>query len=59
VVILTSSLEERDIINGYNLGANSYIRKPVDFDNFVHAIKHLGLYWLVLNELPAEAASHR
>ncbi len=59
VVILTSSLEEKDIINGYNMGANSYIRKPVDFDNFVHAIKHLGLYWLVLNELPAEAASHR
>lgn len=52
VVILTSSKEEQDLINGYRLGANSYIQKPVDFDQFVNAVQTLGLYWLVINESP-------
>jgi two-component system response regulator len=50
VVILTSSNEEQDRIRGYGLGANSYVRKPVDFSQFIEAIRELGLYWLVLNE---------
>lgn len=53
VVVLTSSSEERDIITSYNLGVNSYILKPVDFDKFINAIKEIGFYWLLLNE-PAE-----
>lgn len=54
VVILTSSKEQQDIINGYRLGCNSYVRKPVDFDQFLEAARQLGLYWLLLNEpLPA------
>ncbi|MDX6480557.1 MAG: hypothetical protein QOG85_1067 [Gaiellaceae bacterium] len=52
VVILTSSLEEEDRLKGYGLGANAYVRKPVDFGDFVEAVKHLGMFWLLLNEPP-------
>lgn len=52
VVILTSSKQEIDLVNGYKLGANSYVRKPVDFNQFVEAIKSLGLFWLIWNEPP-------
>ncbi len=54
VVILTSSKEQQDIANGYHLGANSYVRKPVDFQQFVEAVRQLGLYWLVINEEPVD-----
>lgn len=52
VIVLTTSREERDIVGSYDLGANSYVRKPVDFAQFLEAARQLGLYWLVLNERP-------
>lgn len=52
VVVLTSSVEDQDLIMSYQLGANSYLRKPVDFNKFIEAVQQLGLYWLVLNESP-------
>lgn len=54
VVIFTSSKEDRDVIQGYSLGANSYVRKPVDFVEFSEAVRQLGLYWLILNEPPVD-----
>lgn len=60
VVILTSSKEQRDLVNGYQFGVNSYIQKPVDFDQFRDTIKQIGMFWLVVNEPPpVEAAVHR
>jgi two-component system, response regulator len=56
-VILTSSKQEEDLIESYRLGVNSYVRKPVDFNEFVEAVRQVGLYWLVLNESPPTAGS--
>lgn len=58
VVILTSSKDEDDIVAGFSRGANSYVRKPVDYDEFVKAVNDLGAYWLVLNQSPVRAAAH-
>jgi len=57
VVILTSSKEEQDLIAGYSLGANSYVRKPVDFAEFVEAVKALGIYWLMMNQGPPDGST--
>jgi two-component system, response regulator len=57
VVILTSSKEEQDLISGYALGANSYVRKPVDFNEFLEAVKVLGIYWLMLNQVPQQGTT--
>jgi two-component system response regulator len=54
VVVLTSSREQRDLVDSYNLGVNSYIQKPVDFEQFNHTIRHLGMYWLVVNKVPEQ-----
>jgi two-component system response regulator len=55
VVILSSSREERDLQGGYRLGCNSYVQKPLDFEEFVEAARQLGAYWLALNEVPLES----
>ena len=54
IVILTSSREERDLVNSYNLGVNSYVVKPVDFSQFTEAVRQVGLYWMVMNQLPSD-----
>jgi CheY-like chemotaxis protein len=59
IVIMTSSKEERDLVAGYNLGANSYIQKPVDFDQFRETVKSVGLYWLVTNQRPPAVEGSR
>ena len=59
VVILTSSKEEQDVLRSYDLGANSFVQKPVDFAAFIDAAHHLGLYWLVLNESPPVSGADR
>lgn len=59
VVVLTSSHEERDLVETYNLGINSYIVKPVDFEQFTHAVRQIGFYWLLLNQVPSQNSSNR
>jgi two-component system, response regulator len=59
IVILTSSKEERDLVRGYELGANSYIQKPVDFEQFRQTVKTVGLYWMVINQRPAVAEARK
>jgi CheY-like chemotaxis protein len=59
VVVMTSSKEERDLVSSYNLGVNSYIQKPVDFDQFRETVKSVGLYWLVINQPPVTEDSHQ
>lgn len=59
VVVLTSSKQETDMVSGYRLGANSYIQKPVDFDQFQQTIRQLGYYWLLVNQAPPQAAVER
>lgn len=56
VVIMTSSREERDLIDSYKLGVNAYVQKPIDFDQFRNLVKELGLFWLVINQIPPPAA---
>jgi two-component system response regulator len=59
VVILSSSREDHDLLRGYSLGANSYVRKPVDFGEFMEAVRELGVYWLLINELPPRSRAER
>jgi two-component system response regulator len=59
VVVMTSSKEERDLMDSYNLGANSYIQKPVDFNQFRETVKSLGMYWLLVNQVPAWNGGNR
>ena len=58
VVVLTSSREERDLVQSYNYGVNSYVVKPVDFPQFTEAVRQLGLYWVLLNQVPSELSVH-
>ena len=58
VVVLTSSREERDLVQSYNFGVNSYVVKPVDFPQFTEAVRQLGLYWMLLNQVPSELSVH-
>ena len=58
IVVLTSSREERDLVQSYNYGVNSYVVKPVDFPQFTEAVRQLGLYWVLLNQVPSELSVH-